>query len=70
MIVHTSLWHTIKARNYTTHTLRVKHEISNSTIQRRKKKYACLTKTLLGIVCRILDCTVYDIAEYVPEERK
>jgi len=69
MIVYTPLWRTMKERNFTTYTLRVKHEVSNSTVQRLKKNMPVSTNTL-DMLCKILDCTLYDIVEYVPDEAK
>jgi len=68
MIVYTPLWHTMKKRNFTTYTLRVKHEISNSTVQRLKKNMPVSTNTL-DMLCKILECTLPDIAEYVIDEK-
>ena len=67
MIVYTPLWDTMKRKKYTTYTLRVKHEISNSTVQRLKKNMPVSTNTL-DTLCTILDCTLSDIAEYIPDK--
>jgi len=66
MIVYAPLWRTMEARGFTTYTLRVKHEISNSTVQRLKKNMPVSTNTL-DMLCKILDCKLPDIAEYVEE---
>jgi len=66
MIVYAPLWRTMQARNYTTYTLRVKYEISNSTVQRLKKNMPVSTNTL-DMLCKILNCTLPDIAEYIPD---
>ena len=67
MIVYTPLWRTMKERGFTTYTLRAKHEISSSTVQRFKKNMPVSTYTL-DILCKILNCTLPDIAEYIPDE--
>jgi len=66
MIVYTPLWRTMQERNFTTYTLRVKYEISNSTVQRLKKNMPVSTNTL-DMLCKILNCTLPDIAEYIPD---
>jgi DNA-binding Xre family transcriptional regulator len=65
MIVYSPLWRTMEERNFTTYTLRVKHEISNSTVQRLKKDLPVSTNTL-NMLCEILNCGLSDVAEYVP----
>jgi len=67
MIAYTPLWRTMEEKNFTTYTLRVKCEISSSTVQRLKKNMPVSTHTL-NMLCRILDCALSDIAEYVPDE--
>ena len=66
VIVYTPLWKTMERLNYTTYTLRVKHEISNSTVQRLKKNMPVSTNTL-DMLCKILNCKLSDIAEYLPD---
>lgn len=67
MIAYNPLWHTMEKKNVTTYTLRVKHEISNSTVQRLKKNMPVSTNTL-DILCKILNCRLSDIAEYIPDD--
>ena len=69
MIVYSPLWRTMKDRGFTTYTLRVKHEIGNSTVQRLKKNMPVSTNTL-DMLCRILDCGLSDVAEYIPGEQR
>jgi DNA-binding Xre family transcriptional regulator len=66
VIIYTRLWQTMKDRGFTTYTLRVKHEISNSTVQRLKKNLPMSTHTL-DMLCKLLDCDLSDVAEYVRE---
>ena len=66
MIVYAPLWRTMETRGFTTYTLRVKYEISNSTVQRLKKNMPVSTNTL-DMLCRILGCALPEIAEYVEE---
>lgn len=67
MIVYNPLWRTMDKQNITTYTLRVKHEISNSTVQRLKKNMPVSTNTL-NVLCSILKCKLQDVAEYIPDE--
>lgn len=67
MISYGRLWETMKARGATTYTLQVKGEISSSTVRRLKAGESVSTNTL-DALCRILDCTLTDIVEYIPDE--
>ena len=66
MIVFTPLWETMKIKGFTTYTLRVKHGISGSIVQRLKKNQS-VTTTTLNDICKLLDCSLSDIAEYVED---
>lgn len=63
LIVFTPLWDTMKKKGITTYTLREKHRISGSTVQRLKKNMSVSTNTLSDL-CEILDCDLSDIAEF------
>ncbi len=66
MIVFDPLWSTMKKKGVTTYTLRVKHGISNSTVQRLKKNMPVSTNTL-NELCKLLDCQLSDVARYIGE---
>ncbi|GHU56845.1 hypothetical protein AGMMS49975_20980 [Clostridia bacterium] len=66
MIVYTPLWETMKRKNFTTYTLRVKHEISSSTVQRLRKNMPVSTNTLNDL-CVLLNCKLSDVAEFVED---
>lgn len=66
MIIYTPLWETMKVKGFTTYTLRVKHGVSSSTIQRLRRNMSVSTNTL-GDLCRLLDCALSDIALYVKD---
>lgn len=66
MIVYTPLWETMKRKNFTTYTLRAKHNISGSTVQRLKMNQPLSTNTLSDL-CKILNCTLSDVAEYIED---
>ena len=67
MISYARLWETMKERSATTYTLQVKGDISSSTVRRLKAGESVSTNTL-DALCRILDCTLQDIVEYLPDE--
>lgn len=67
MIVYDRFWKTLDRSGYTTYTLIKKFHISNSTIDRLRNNKP-LTTTSLNDLCRILECRIEDIMEYVPSE--
>lgn len=67
MISYEPFWRTLRARNMTTYTLITRHNISSATIDRIKKGNG-ITTTKLEDFCRILQCSVSDIIEYIPEK--
>ena len=69
LISYAPLWETMKMRGATTYTLRNKGEydnISGSTILRLQKNESVSTNTLNSL-CKILNCELSDIAEYIPD---
>jgi len=66
MISYAPLWKTMEERGATTYTLQVKGQISSSTIRRIKANESVSTNTLEAL-CRILDCRICDIIEYLPD---
>lgn len=51
------------------YTLRVKFQISGSTVQRLRKNMSVSTNTLDDL-CNLLDCSLSEIAEHVPNEEQ
>lgn len=64
MISYAPLWRTMEKCGATTYTLQVKGGISSSTIRRLKAGESVSTNTL-DALCKILDCTISDVVEYV-----
>lgn len=62
------LWRMMEKRGATTYTLQVKGGISSSTIRRLKAGDSVSTNTLEAL-CKILDCTIQDVIEYLPDEK-
>ena len=65
MIVYTPFWETLKTSKETTYTLIKDHHISSSTIDKLRKNKP-ITTTTINDLCRILQCGVSNILEYVP----
>ena len=66
MISYAPLWRTMKAQGATTYTLQVRGEISSSTVRRLKAGESVSTNTLEAL-CKILECELPDIVEYLPD---
>lgn len=67
MIDYTPFWETLKESSETTYTLITNHHISSSTIDKLRKNKPMNTTTLNDL-CRILNCGLPEIAQYVPSE--
>lgn len=66
MISYEPLWKTMESKGATTYTLQVKGQISSSTIRRLKAGQSVSTNTL-DALCKLLDCNLPDIIQYLPE---
>lgn len=68
MISYAPLWKTMQKKGCTTYTLRKNDNggISSSTVRRLKSNQSVSTNTL-DMLCKILDCKLQDIAEYIPD---
>jgi len=66
VISYAPLWETMEKRSATTYTLQVKGGISSSTIRRLKAGESVSTNTLEAL-CKILNCDLQDIVEYLPD---
>ena len=64
MIVFDKLWETMKAKHVSTYALRDRFDIDSRPTRRLRANQTVTTDKL----CRILDCKLYEIAEYLPEE--
>lgn len=68
MISYAPLWETMRRKKATTYTLQVKGEISSSTVRRLKANESVSTNTL-DALCKILECEIGDIIEFLPDEK-
>ncbi len=67
MISYSPFWKTLEKSKENWYTLTVKHRISSSTLHRLKNNKDVSTRTLNDL-CRILQCRIEDILEYVPSD--
>lgn len=65
MISYEPFWNTLRSSGESTYTLIKNHRISSSTIDKLRKNKP-LNTTTVNDLCRILNCQVSDIMEYVP----
>lgn len=67
MIDYSPFWQTLKLSTESTYTLINKHHISSSTLDKLRKNKP-LNTTTLNDLCRILDCQIQDICQYIPSD--
>lgn len=67
MIQYNPFWETLKKSDETTYTLINKHHISSAILDKLRNNKPMNTTTLNDL-CRILNCRIEDIAEYVPSD--
>lgn len=68
MIVYNPLWETLKKKGMSTYTLRVKFNISGSTVQRLRRNMSVSTNTLDDL-CELLGCSISEIVEHIPNNK-
>ena len=68
MISYDRLWQTMKEKGVTQYTLIKKYGISPGQITRLKRNESVSTHTI-EMFCKILDCKVEDVMEYVPDDK-
>lgn len=67
MIVYDRFWETLRNSRESTYTLIKNHRISSSTIDKLRRNKP-ITTTTMNDLCRILECRIEDIAEYIPSD--
>lgn len=67
MIIYDKLWETMKEKGITQYALIKTYKISPAQITRLKRNESVSTHTI-DIFCKILDCDVSDIMQFVKEE--
>ena len=68
MISYDKLWQTMKEKGITQYTLIKKYNISPAQITRLKRNESVSTHTI-ETFCKILNCNVEDIMQYIEEEK-
>ena len=66
LISYAPLWKTMKEKGVSTYALINRFGISSATVDRLKKGGG-ITTTKLDDLCKILNCRVEEIIEYVPD---
>ena len=67
MIIYDKLWQTMKEKGITQYALIKTYKVSPAQITRLKRNESVSTHTI-NTFCKILDCEVSDIMEYVKEK--
>lgn len=67
MISYEPFWRTLERSSENWYTLSVKHHMSFSTLSRLKNGKDISMKTVNDL-CRILNCQIQDIAQYIPSD--
>ena len=68
MISYANLWRTMDEKGISQYSLIKKYGISPAQITRLKRNESVSTHTI-DVFCRILDCKVQDIMEYIKDEK-
>lgn len=68
MITYAPFWKTLKEKGESTYTLIVKYGISSATIDRLRNNKGISTAKIDDL-CKILNCNVAEILEYVPDNK-
>ena len=66
MISYDNLWKTMERKGVSQYALIKKHGVSPARITRMKRNESVSTHTI-EMFCRILDCPVSDVMEYLPD---
>lgn len=67
MITYDKLWRVMRERGITQYALIKKYNVSPGQLTRLKRNESVSTHTL-EVFCRILNCDIGDIVQYIPDE--
>ena len=68
MISYQPLWKTMREKGVTQYRLINKYHVSPSQITRLKREESVSTHTI-EMFCKILNCRVEDVMEYIPDKQ-
>ena len=68
MISYQKLWETMKEKGISQYTLIQKYHVSAGQLTRMRRNESVSTHTI-EMFCRILDCRVEDVMEYIKDEK-
>lgn len=69
MISYDRLWQTMKEKGVTQYALIKQYNVSPSQITRLKRNESVSTHTI-EMFCRILNCNVEDVMQYIDDEKE
>ena len=69
MILYDRLWDTLAKKGISQYKLIKTYGFSSGQIGRLKKNMHVSTHTL-DVLCRLLDCQIQDLVEYIPDDEK
>lgn len=67
MIEYSPFWKTLKESDESTYTLIKNYHLSSATLDKLRKNKP-MTTTTLNDLCKILNCRLEDIAQYIPSD--
>ena len=67
MIIYDKLWATIKQKGLSQYKLIKDYEVDKAQLHRLRKNMVIKTSTI-DRLCKILDCRIEDIMEYIPDD--
>lgn len=67
MITYNPFWETLRKSQETTYSLINDHHVSSAIIDKLRKNKPMNTTTINDL-CRILQCDIQDIAQYIPSD--
>ena len=68
MISYRRLWETMRVKGVSQYALIKKYHVSPSQITRLKREES-VSKHTIEMFCKILDCRVEDVMEYIPDKQ-
>lgn len=67
MISYRPMWENMRRKGFTQYTMIKEYNVSPGQLTRMKRNESVSTHTI-EMFCRILNCRVEDVMEYIPDE--